>query len=89
VRFEILPGEQAQVDLPQFEVIFTDEPSAVGNVRLFSLVLGYSRLIWARFVARQTGYASFVRPPYGGRTLPKSGGVSGVRSVRPASGDSR
>ncbi len=27
VRFETAPGEQAQVDFAQFQVIFTDEPS--------------------------------------------------------------
>lgn len=53
VRFETMPGEQAQVDFAHFEVIFADEPSAVRKVWLFSLVLGYSRLIWARFVVHQ------------------------------------
>jgi transposase len=53
VRFETPPGEQAQVDFAQFEVVFTDEPGVVRKVWLFSLVLGYSRLIWARFVAHQ------------------------------------
>ena len=53
VRFETPPGEQAQVDFAHFEVNFTDEPSATRIVWLFSLVLGYSRLIWARFVAHQ------------------------------------
>lgn len=53
VRFETPPGEQAQVDFAQFEVVFTDEPAVVRKVWLFSLVLGYSRLIWARFVAHQ------------------------------------
>ena len=53
VRFETPPGEQAQVDFAQFQVIFTDEPSVTRIVWLFSLVLGYSRLIWARFVAHQ------------------------------------
>jgi len=53
VRFETPAGEQAQVDFAHFEVIFTDEPSAPRIVWLFSLVLGYSRLIWARFVAHQ------------------------------------
>jgi len=53
VRFETPPGEQAQVDFAQFQVIFTDEPDAARIVWLFSLVLGYSRLIWARFVAHQ------------------------------------
>jgi transposase len=53
VRFETAPGEQAQVDFAQFEVIFADEPEAVRKVWLFSLVLGFSRLIWARFVSHQ------------------------------------
>jgi len=53
VRFETPAGEQAQVDFAHFEVIFTDEPSAMRIVWLFSMVLGYSRLIWARFVAHQ------------------------------------
>jgi transposase len=53
VRFETAPGEQAQVDFAQFQVVFTDEPSAPRIVWLFSLVLGYSRLIWARFVLHQ------------------------------------
>ena len=53
VRFETPPGEQAQVDFAHFQVIFTDEPGAERIVWLFSLVLGYSRLIWARFVAHQ------------------------------------
>jgi transposase len=53
VRFETPPGEQAQVDFAQFEVIFGDEPGAVRKVWLFSLVLGFSRLIWAHFVAHQ------------------------------------
>jgi transposase len=53
VRFETSPGEQAQVDFAQFVVEFTDEPGVRRIVWLFSLVLGYSRLIWARFVAHQ------------------------------------
>ena len=53
MRFETPPGDQAQVDFAQFQVVFTDEPSAARIVWLFSLVLGYSRLIWARFVAHQ------------------------------------
>ena len=54
VRFETLPGEQAQVDFAQFRVSFTDEPDVVHIVWLFSIVLGYSRLIWDRFAHRQT-----------------------------------
>jgi transposase len=53
IRFETPPGEQAQVDLARFEVEFTDEPGAMRIVWLFSMVLGHSRLIWARFVVRQ------------------------------------
>ena len=53
VRFETPPGEQAQVDFARFEVEFTDEPGVRRIVWLFSMVLGYSRLIWARFVVHQ------------------------------------
>ena len=53
VRFETPPGEQAQVDFAQFVVEFTDEPGVNRIVWLFSMVLGYSRLIWARFVFHQ------------------------------------
>ena len=52
-RFETPPGEQAQVDFARFEVEFTDEPGVNRIVWLFSMVLGYSRLIWARFVLHQ------------------------------------
>jgi transposase len=50
VRFETPPGEQAQVDFAQFHVVFTDEPMTPRIVWLFSMVLGHSRLIRARFV---------------------------------------
>jgi len=53
VRFETPPGEQAQVDFAQFVVEFADEPAVRRIVWLFSMVLGYSRLIWARFVLHQ------------------------------------
>ena len=53
VRFETPPGEQAQVDFARFHVVFTDEPTTPRIVWLFSLVLGFSRLIWARFVLHQ------------------------------------
>ncbi len=53
VRFETEPGEQAQVDFAQFHVVFDDEPMTPRIVWLFSMVLGYSRLIWARFVMHQ------------------------------------
>jgi transposase len=53
VRFETPPGEQAQVDFAQFHVVFSDEPTTPRIVWLFSMVLGHSRLIWARFVMHQ------------------------------------
>jgi predicted phage terminase large subunit-like protein len=53
VRFETPPGEQAQVDFAQFQLQFTDEPAVTRVVWLFSFVLGFSRLIWARFVLHQ------------------------------------
>ena len=53
VRFETPPGEQAQVDFARFEVEFVDEPRVRRIVWLFSMVLGYSRLMWARFVLHQ------------------------------------
>src|ERR1700733_10711085 len=53
VRFETPPGEQAQVDFARFEVVFADEPGTRRVVWLFSMVLDYSRLIWARFVVHQ------------------------------------
>ena len=34
-------------------MLFTDEPSLEGIVWLFSSVLGHSRMMWGRFVARQ------------------------------------
>ncbi len=39
--------------MPSFLVVFTDEPTTPRIVWLFSMVLGYSRLIWARFVMHQ------------------------------------
>jgi len=53
VRFETPPGQQAQVDFAHFRVGFTDEPGITRVVWLFSMVLGFSRLIWARFVSHQ------------------------------------
>ena len=53
VRYETGPGDQGQVDFAQFQVVFTDEPRTPRIVWLFSMVLGYSRLIWARFVVHQ------------------------------------
>jgi len=53
VRFETGPGEQGQVDFAHFQVVFTDEPTTSRVVWLFSMVLGYSRLIWGRYVIHQ------------------------------------
>jgi transposase len=53
VRFETPPGEQAQVDFAHFEVEFADDHGVKRIVWLFSMVLGYSRLIWGRFVVHQ------------------------------------
>lgn len=52
-RFETAPGEQAQVDFAHFKVVFSDEPEQVRVVWLFSMVLGFSRYLYAHFVLRQ------------------------------------
>jgi transposase/DNA replication protein DnaC len=52
-RFETAPGRQAQVDFAQFRTEFTDAPGVTRIVWLFSLVLGHSRMMWARFVVHQ------------------------------------
>ncbi len=52
-RFETAPGQQAQVDFAHFRTTFTDSPGEERIIWLFSLVLGHSRLMWARFVERQ------------------------------------
>lgn len=52
-RYETPPARQAQVDFAFFKTEFTDEPGMERIVWLFSLVLGHSRMMWARFVARQ------------------------------------
>jgi transposase len=52
-RFETAPGQQAQVDFAEFRVEFTEDPGWVRKVWLFSLVLGFSRWLWGRFVLHQ------------------------------------
>ena len=47
VRFETPPGHQAQVDFASFRFPW-------GKRHAFLLVLGYSRLLWLQFYARQT-----------------------------------
>ncbi len=53
VRFETPPGLQAQVDFARFVVAFEEEPGVNRIIWLFSLVLGHSRHIFARFVQHQ------------------------------------
>ncbi|MCA1386367.1 MULTISPECIES: IS21 family transposase [unclassified Bradyrhizobium] len=53
VRFETPAGQQAQVDFARFVTIFTDEPDVTRIIWLFSMVLGHSRFIFARFVMHQ------------------------------------
>ena len=60
MRFETPAGDQAQVDLAKFEIEFVDEQGVKRIVWLFSMVLGYSRLIWARFVVHEDLQQSFV-----------------------------
>jgi transposase len=52
-RFETPRGKQAQVDFAFFKTTFADEPEVERIVWLFSMVLGHSRMMWARFVACQ------------------------------------
>jgi transposase len=53
VRFETPAGYQAQVDFARFVTTFTDEPGLARIIWLFSLVLGHSRYVFARFVMHQ------------------------------------
>ena len=53
VRFETPAGQQAQVDFARFMTVFTDEPDMTRIIWLFSMVLGHSRFIFARFVMHQ------------------------------------
>ncbi|WP_292491103.1 IS21 family transposase, partial [Mesorhizobium sp.] len=53
VRFETPAGYQAQVDFARFITEFTDAPGVMRIVWLFSLVLGHSRYIFARYVMHQ------------------------------------
>lgn len=53
-RFETPPGQQGQADFAHFKVTFAREPQQVRVVWLFTLVLGFSRYLFGRFVARQT-----------------------------------
>lgn len=73
-RFETPPGRQAQVDFAFFKTTFTEEPEAERIVWLFSMVLGHSRMMWARFVARQD------LPPCCAATSPRSTPSAGCPS---------
>jgi len=53
VRFETEAGQQAQVDFAHFKLAFEREPEQLRVVWLFSLVLGHSRYLWARFCLHQ------------------------------------
>lgn len=53
VRFETPAGLQAQVDFARFVVTFDDDPGTDRIVWLFSLVLGHSRFLFARYVLHQ------------------------------------
>jgi transposase len=53
MRFETPPGVQAQVDFACFVVDFADYPGTSRIVSLFSLVLGHSRFMFARYVVHQ------------------------------------
>lgn len=52
VRFETGAGQQAQVDFAHFLTEFEEAPG-MRRIWLFSMVLGHSRYLWARFVAHQ------------------------------------
>ena len=52
-RFETPPGRQAQVDFARFVVRFRSTPEREQIVWLFSMILGYSRYLFCRFVLRQ------------------------------------
>lgn len=53
IRFETPPGEQAQVDFSCCMIRFNDAPEQLRRLWLFSMVLGYSRLVWGRFCEDQ------------------------------------
>ena len=53
MRFDTPPGQQAQVNFARFVVQFADEPGVTRIIWLLSMVLGYSRYIFARFVMQQ------------------------------------
>jgi len=50
IRFETEPGRQAQVDFGEFQVALPD--GSIQKTYLFSMILGYSRKIFAAFIER-------------------------------------
>lgn len=50
MRFETEPGYQAQVDFGEFQIDWAD--GSIDKVYLFSMILGYSRRIYAEFIER-------------------------------------
>ncbi len=66
-RFETPPARQAQVDFAHFRVSFTDEPGQPHVVWLFSMVLGHSRYLYARYHA-QANLESLLRGHIGAFT---------------------
>ena len=93
VRFETPAGQQAQVDFARFVTTFTDEPGTTRIVWLFSMVLGHSRFIFARFVIHQDlqtllrchmqahQLRSLLRPYRRSHPAPFAGGLPGRRQL--------
>lgn len=52
LRFETMPGQQAQVDFADFQAIASD--GSVNTLYVFVMVLGYSRQMYIEFVERCT-----------------------------------
>ncbi|HQC09681.1 MAG TPA: IS21 family transposase, partial [Smithellaceae bacterium] len=50
MRFETEPGYQSQVDFGEFQIEQTD--GTIGKIYLFSMILGFSRRLYAEFVDR-------------------------------------
>lgn len=52
VRFETMPGQQAQVDFADFQVV--SQSGTVETLYVFIMVLGYSRHLYVEFIERCT-----------------------------------